>query len=322
MVEQLQAAKRTGEAVDLAVSDAIGAEGIRLEQLLSHHGLSEVTVITFPEGKLRNASARLRKGLGMGPPAWRLSRRATSRSTPMSSRKVFPGDTQWAIAGKIAAPVLEETGRRLPTWLHGDGQRVVTGKDGFAALLVFGGPADYGDDLAAELARRGPVYLLDFDDEAPSIKRFTGTRTRHLRGYPPDFLEERGIIAPGYEPSPPSPVITAGVVEGITPEEARRARPKVDARFAAHPRGVLVTGDAACGVADDLTRRRKLRSFTVFFNPKDRDFSCVISEPGKSDAWFTTGEPNPTDVQLDSILGETTVDGILRVLGIPRELLP
>jgi hypothetical protein len=240
----------------------------------------------------------------------------------MSSRNIFPGDTQWAIAGKIAAPVLEKIGRRLPTWLHGDGQRVVTGKDGFAALLVFGGPADYGDDLAAELAKRGPVYLLDFDDEAPSIQRFTDTRTRYLRGYPPDFLEKHGIIAPGYEPSPPTPVITAGVVEGITPEEAQRAYPDADARFAVHPRGVLVTGDAASGVAVNLALRRKLRSFAIYFNPEDQRFTCMICEPDGRDAWFTTGEPNPTNVQLDSILGETTIDGILRVLGIPRELLP
>ena len=73
-------------------------------------------------------------------------------------------------------------------------------------------------------------------------------------------------------------------------------------------------------VADDLTRRRKLRSFTVFFDPRDSDCSCVVSEPSKRNAWFTTGEPNPSHVQLDSILGETTMDGVLRVLEIPREL--
>jgi Domain of unknown function (DUF4157) len=66
MIEQLQAAKQTGEAVYLAVSDAIGAERIRLEKLLDQHDLDEIVVITFPESKLRDASARLRKGLGMG----------------------------------------------------------------------------------------------------------------------------------------------------------------------------------------------------------------------------------------------------------------
>ncbi|HWO22816.1 MAG TPA: hypothetical protein VNO30_28850 [Kofleriaceae bacterium] len=66
MIEQLQAAKQTGEAVYLAVSDAIGAERLRLRALLAHHGLADTVVITFPEDKLRDAAARLRKGLGMG----------------------------------------------------------------------------------------------------------------------------------------------------------------------------------------------------------------------------------------------------------------
>jgi hypothetical protein len=241
----------------------------------------------------------------------------------MSSRKVFPGDTQWAIAGKVPAPSLEKIGRRLPEWLHGDGHRVVTGNDGFAALLVFGGPADLGERPADELARRhGPVYLLDFDDEAYSIKELTGSKVKRLRGYPNELLEKHGIIAPGWEPSPPSPVIVAGVVEGITAEEARRTCPGFEAEFADHPRGVLVTGYAADAVADKLTNRCKVRSFTVFFNPEDRDFACAVTEPDKGNAWFTTGTPNPGHVQIDSVLGETTMDGVLRVLGIPRELFP
>ena len=65
-IEQLQAAKQTGDAVYLAVSDAIGAEQDRLRKLLKQHGLRTVVVITFPEGKLRDASVRLRKGLGIG----------------------------------------------------------------------------------------------------------------------------------------------------------------------------------------------------------------------------------------------------------------
>jgi hypothetical protein len=243
----------------------------------------------------------------------------------MSSRKVFPGSTHWAIAGRVPASSLAKIGRRLPEWLHGDGHRVVTGKDGFAALLVFGGPADLGERPADELARRhGPVYLLDFDDEAYSIKELTGSKVKRLRGYPNELLEKHGIIAPGWEPSPPSPVIVAGVVEGITPEEARRLCSdfEADLEFAQHPRGVLVTGYAASDAAYKLTIERKVRSFTVFFNPEDQRFSCAITEPDKGNSWFTTGEPNPSRVQIDSVLGETTMDGVLRVLGIPRTLFP
>jgi hypothetical protein len=246
----------------------------------------------------------------------------------MSSRKVFPGDTQWAIAGQFAAPVLVKLGRRLPRWLHGDGHRVVTGKDGFAALLVFGGPTDDGDPIVAELVKTGPVYLLDFDDEldfeedAYAIQEFTSAGMEYVPGYPNEFLEARGIIAPGWEPARPSPVVTAGVVEGITAEEAQRAYPDVVARFAAHPRGVLVTGGAASGIAIDLSMRRKLRAYAVYFNREDGDFSCVVSEPDGSDACFALDHPSPNYPPLDSVLGETTLDGILRVLEIPRECLP
>jgi hypothetical protein len=66
MVEQLEAAMQTGEAVYLAVSDAIGAERGQLKKLLDQNDLRDVVVLTFPEGKLRDASAKLRKGLGLG----------------------------------------------------------------------------------------------------------------------------------------------------------------------------------------------------------------------------------------------------------------
>ncbi len=241
----------------------------------------------------------------------------------MSDRKVFPGDTQWAIAGKVPASSLAKIGRRLPDWLHGDGHRVVTGKDGFAALLVFGGPADLGERPATELAKRGgPIYLLDFDDEAYSTKELKGSKVKRLRGYPNELLEKHGIIAPGWEPSPPSPMVTAGVVEGITVEEARRACPDVDSQFAEHQRGVLVFDEPAGSVAIGLSIRRKVRSYAVFFNREDGDFFCIVRNPDGSDGCFAIGEPSPNYPQLDSILGETTMDGVLRVLGIPRELFP
>ncbi len=239
----------------------------------------------------------------------------------MSNRKVFPGDTHWAIAGKVPASLLAKIGRHLPEWLHGDGHRVVTGKDGFAALLVFGGPADLGERPADELARRhGPVYLLDFDDEAYSIKELTGSKVKRLRGYPNELLEKHGIIAPGWEPSPPSPMITAGVVEGITPEEVRSTCPGFEVELAEHPRGVLLTGFAASSVALEMTIRRKVRSYAVYFNREDGDFSCIVRNSDGSDGCFAVDKPSPNYPPLDSILGETTMDGILRVLGIPREL--
>jgi hypothetical protein len=65
MIEQLQAAKATGEPVYLAVSDAIGDDIRRLQHLLRTKGLDAVTAFTFPESKLKEAAARLRTGLAL-----------------------------------------------------------------------------------------------------------------------------------------------------------------------------------------------------------------------------------------------------------------
>jgi hypothetical protein len=47
----------------------------------------------------------------------------------------------------------------------------------------------------------------------------------------------------------------------------------------------------------------------------------VVSEPGKPDVCFSIGEASPNCEPLDAILGETTIEGVLRVLDIPRHLL-
>ena len=51
-----------------------------------------------------------------------------------------------------------------------------------------------------------------------------------------------------------------------------------------------------------------------------RAFSCEVIEPGGSIKRFSP-KPSPNYEPIASILGETTLDGILRVLQIPRDLL-
>ena len=66
MIEQLKAAKSTGQPVYLAVSDAIGKNLALLKILLSRqYRLAGITTVTFPEAKLKEISSALRKGLGM-----------------------------------------------------------------------------------------------------------------------------------------------------------------------------------------------------------------------------------------------------------------
>ena len=63
MIEQLQAARATKDAVYLAVPDTIGEDLRRLRSLLDDQGLEAVTIIQFPEAKLQRVAAKLRASL-------------------------------------------------------------------------------------------------------------------------------------------------------------------------------------------------------------------------------------------------------------------
>lgn len=235
--------------------------------------------------------------------------------------KITPNDTRWAIAAKVPVDTLEGVRAKLPKLLRGEGSKVVAGDAGFCALLVFGENADEGESAAMQLSNvaGAAVYLLDFDDDAPFIKELTKGRERRKRGHPADFLEERGIVAPGYAPET-TRLASVGVVEELTPQLARKLIPQLPASaYSAHPRGTLVTADGFSILS--LALKAKRRGYIVNVD-KDGAFSCNIVEPGPSMKQFAPIRPNVNVEQVDSVLGETTLDGILRVLKIPRELLP
>ena len=232
--------------------------------------------------------------------------------------KIFVADTQWAIAAKVSVDVLERVRARLPNWLRGAGSKVVKGNDGFAALLVFGGPAEEGEPAASKLTleAKTPVYLLDLDDEAPSTIELFGSGRKHKRVHPADLLEEHGIELPGGEPIE-SPLLTVGLLEGVTPAQAKKAVPDVDGKLTEHERGTLITegpGSATLGLALELG----CRAYIVDYDITDGSFGCEVIEPDGSVKRFSP-TPSPNYEPISSILGETTLDGILRVLRIPRD---
>lgn len=235
---------------------------------------------------------------------------------------IFPNDTQWAIASNVETDLLQRLVFQLPDELQGNGSRVVVGTDGFAALLVFGGVPS--ETLAKSLlASATPVYLMDFDDEAPIILKFDRRKTRvtetRITEHPADFLEEHGITPPGYEPLT-TPVKEAGVIEGASVDEVKRALPSEmrDVEPRSHARGVLLDNAIIAMIAAD---RLDKRAYLVSYDPTDGWFSCVVHEPGKERSAFSLGEPDVNAIPLDNILGETTREGIMRVLEIPGELL-
>jgi len=234
--------------------------------------------------------------------------------------RIFREDTQWAIAANVPATALEQLVSRLPRDLQGDGSKIVEGRGGFTALLVFG---DVPDETLAKqlLASVTPVYFLDFDDDAPVTLKLDRTKTHvtetRVNEHPADFLEAQGIAAPGYVLTP-SPVKSVSLVKGVSLSEAKRAIPDAAVEFVSHPRGVLINYAPAGGLlAEQLGRR----AYLVFHNPEDGWFSCIVYEPGLELASYSPVRPNPNCPPLSNIHGETTLEGILRVLEIPRELL-
>ena len=138
--------------------------------------------------------------------------------------------------------------------------------------------------------------------------------------HPADLLEKHGIVAPGYEFTP-SPIAAVGLVEETTSAEATRAIPDAEVEFREHPRGVLILGDESGMIAGMVSESLARRAYMVLRNPEDGWFCCVLYEPGREPASFSPVRPDANSPPLDNILGETTLEGILRVLGIPRELL-
>jgi hypothetical protein len=235
--------------------------------------------------------------------------------------KITPDDAKWAIAATVAINTLEQLADRLPRELQGEGSRIVPGRDGFVALFAFGDSPS--ESLAKELlAAVAPVFLLDFDDDAPVTLRLDRTKGRvsetRLDDDPAMFLEARGIVAPGFEHAP-SPVRSVGIVEGASLAEAKRVMPPdTGVNLMAHPRGVMVDCAVEGGMlADDLGRG----GFLVFRDPEDGWFSCIVYEPGKEPVSYSPIRPDPNHPPIDNVLGETTLEGILRVLAIPGELL-
>jgi hypothetical protein len=235
--------------------------------------------------------------------------------------RITSDDTRWAIAGRVPAKTLEGVRAKFPNLLRGNGSKVTAGDDGFAALLVFAENAGEGESTATQLSIDAgtAVYLLDFDDDAPSITEFAKGRERRKRGHPADFLEERGIIAPGYAPEP-STIVSAGVIEELTPAQARKQLPELPASaFHVHPRGTLLAADGLAIMT--LALRAKRRAYIVNVDRTDGSFTCEIVGPGPEAVEFAPTRPSANIRQVDSVLGETTLEAILHVLEIPRTLL-
>ena len=59
----------------------------------------------------------------------------------------------------------------------------------------------------------------------------------------------------------------------------------------------------------------------LYWDRNERRFWCNLYEPGQPDASYSPDRPNPNRAPINSVLGATTLDGILCVVAIPRSYL-
>lgn len=229
-------------------------------------------------------------------------------------------DLQWAIVAAFPAEDLEWCQRRLPWPLSKQGSQVIAGARGFSALLGYGGSNDLWMSVAVQFSElfKTSTYLLDFHGDESSIKKLH-VRVRRDRVPPAEFLARHGIDV--FVPKPP-PVWWRfiGVVDGVTLGQAReQTLPGERHLLHANKRGVLVDHDV---LADEIGTQLERTSYTLIYDQIGGvKFACRVLEPGKRVVRFSPDGPSPDYEPIDSILGETTLDGILRVLDIPRDLL-
>jgi hypothetical protein len=227
-------------------------------------------------------------------------------------------DSRWGLAASIDADEFIYAAKKL---IDDKRWAVLEGDDGFSALIVGEGDAD-AQLAAAFMARSNvKVYLLDFDDEAPSIVEYNeGARKRH-RGHPAAFLASRGIVAPGYERgSRPSPIRSVLILEGTRPKAAKKIG--FDSlEYLEHPRGTLVLGDPGL-FTHYFVEKFGGPIYALFYDTEDGRFWCMVNERGKPTRRFGAETLNPELYAIvANILGETTLEGICRVLEIPLEAL-
>ena len=92
---------------------------------------------------------------------------------------------------------------------------------------------------------------------------------------------------------------------------------------AAAVRGGVATSDGIqpAIIGGTLAEELGKRAYLIFYNPEDGHFLCMVQEADHSVSSYSPQKPSPNCPPLDNVLGETTTEGILRVLEIPGELL-
>jgi hypothetical protein len=207
-------------------------------------------------------------------------------------------DPLWAIAAMLPVEALQWCKQQLLEDLREEDLEVVSGKDGFTAMLAFAEASDIGDAIALELAAKheAVTYLLDFDDEAESTREYH-VRVQRQRGHPVAFLKTRGISPRSRraEPSTPrDPDPDAAAIADMFRAFAKELETKYDLQ----PEDPMhITEDlqwviAAAVPTEDLQWCQHrlpwmLRDQGSQLIAGTRDFSALLGYGGANDLWMS-----------------------------------
>ncbi len=236
-----------------------------------------------------------------------------------------------ALLVPIAADALAEFAKRDPYFADDE---VIVGEGAYNALASWEpGPShdDEGPEVRAALALSrevsAPVYVASFDWDDPRLTRCrAGVIEEDDDENPRGLVRELGLgaMVPRGLPDPRNFMF----VENATPEDVARAvsAPLSEAGSDLHieARGPSVLGwidGKSLGFRPGLVSKRLKTRVLHAIEMRD-SFAVLVSEDGNDVGTFETPRTaySEGDPQIDSILGETTREGILRAMGVPEDL--
>jgi hypothetical protein len=192
-------------------------------------------------------------------------------------------------------------------------------------------PMDSGYDGAAELLRISgfvPVYQFDFNRYEYLTFRWDGLAWTQDDD-PGEVLGKVGLWIPGWSRVPAKPDPTrvlverrAAVVERSTVSEAMSFTGMESLKICPGPSGAIVY-DPELETRLMLWNQAPARVFEVLYYPKSKKFWFTIMKGEDCLGTFRPGETRTWDGTpfLADFEGETTAEGVLDKLGIPRSFL-
>src|SRR5690606_9986801 len=138
------------------------------------------------------------------------------------------------------------------------------------------------------------------------------------------FARSRGVRIERPKKDPPSPIRSVCLVENISEEELRELAERIDydaskLTFHRTERGILMPGWPGTNLGTRAAPRLHKRAYFIRVDPNEEWIWGDVDDGPTELGEFHSHDPEIST--LASIDGETTRAGILRVLGIPPELL-